>query len=143
MQPFTMAEAREHNNSPMPGVARNNDPALDIAREHQHEHVHHSAHAAPVDNTVYTTGTTNEKSNIPTQTSHDSHLHHRHLDEKPGSDHDIEKSGGYNYEVEKATHSTSDPEPEVDKRKWYTSLSVFYRKFRLPIHLYLAFHFTG
>jgi CNT family concentrative nucleoside transporter len=134
-----MAEKREHNNSPMPGVARNNDPALDIAREHQHEHVHHSAHALPADNAVYTTGTTDEKSNIPNQ---DSHLHHRHLDEKH-VDLDIEKADGYNYEVEKATHSTSDPEPEIEKKKWWTSLSAFYRKFRLPIHLYLAFHFTG
>lgn len=141
MPDFNMADLREHNSSPMPGVARNDDPALDIAREHQHQHVHHSARAAHVDKIVYTTGTTDEKSTIPNPSTLDSHLHHRHLDEKH-SEHDIEKAGGYDYEVDKGTRSSSDPEPEPEKKKWY-SPSVLYRRFRLPVHIFIGAHFTG
>ena len=137
-----MAELRDHNNSPMPNVARNNDPALDIAHEHDHQHVHHSARAAHPDNIVYTTGTTDEKSTIPTPSAQDSHLHYRHnADEKHGQ-HDIEKAGGYDYEIEKATRASSDPEPEAEKKKWY-SPSVLYRKYRLPVHIFIGALFTG
>ena len=150
-----MADMREHNNSPMPGLARNNDPALDIAHEHQHQHKHHSARAIHPDKAVYTTGTTNEKSNIPDQ---ESHVHHRQVEhdiEKngiPGQDthahkrqieHDVEKTGGYDYEVEKGTHSSSDRDGEIEKRPWYRSISAFYRMFRLPIHLFMGALFTA
>lgn len=136
----TMADIRaEHNASPMPGVKRNDDPALDIAREHEHQHVHHSARAAHPDNIVYSTGTTDEKSNIPNPSAQDSQMHYRHAaDEK----HDLEKAGGYDYEVEKATRSSTDPEPEAEKKKWY-SPSVLYRRFRLWVHLFIACLFTG
>ncbi|OAL54034.1 H+/nucleoside cotransporter-like protein [Pyrenochaeta sp. DS3sAY3a] len=133
-----MAELREHNNSPMPGVVRNNDPALDIAHEHEHAHVHHSARAVHPDNIVYSTGTTDEKSNVPNPSAQDSHLHQRHLDEK----HDLEKAGGYDYEVEKGTRSSTDPEPEEEKKAWY-SPSVLYRRFRLPVHIFIGALFTG
>ncbi|KAF1935559.1 H+/nucleoside cotransporter-like protein [Clathrospora elynae] len=138
-----MAESREqHNGSPMPGVVRNNDPALDIAREHDHQHVHHSARAAHPDNIVYTTGTTDDRSNVPNASAQDSHVHHRHpLDEKHASQ-DLEKAGGYDYEVEKATGSSSDPEGEVEKKERY-SFSVLYRRFRLPIHIFIGALFTG
>jgi CNT family concentrative nucleoside transporter len=134
-----MADIRDqHNGSPMPGVARNDDPALDIAREHDHPHVHHSARAAHPDNIVYTTGTTDEKTSKLFQPSAlDSHLHQRH------SAGDIEKAGGYDYEVEKATRSSSDPEMEAEKKLWYTSFSAFYRAFRLPIHVFIGALFTG
>jgi CNT family concentrative nucleoside transporter len=101
----------------MPGVARNDDPALDIAREHDHAHVHHSARAAHPDNIVYTTGTTDEK-------------------------HDLEKAGGYDFEIEKATRSSSDPELEAEKKPWY-SPSVLYRRYRLPVHIFIGMFFTG
>jgi CNT family concentrative nucleoside transporter len=140
--PFVnMADMREqHNGSPMPGVARNNDPALDIAREHDHPHVHHSANAAHPDNIVYTTGTTDEKtSKLLHHSALDSHVHHRHTsDEK----HDLEKAGGYDYEVEKATRSSSDPEMEAEKKPWH-SPSVLYRKYRLPVHIFIGALFTG
>lgn len=135
---LNMAELREHNNSPMPGVVRNNDPALDIAHEHEHNHVHHSARAVHPDNIVYSTGTTDEKSNVPNPSAQDSHLHQRHLDEK----HDLEKAGGYDYEVEKGTRSSTDPEPEEEKKAWY-SPSVLYRRFRLPVHIFIGALFTG
>lgn len=145
-----MADMREHNNSPMPGVARNDDPALNITQEHDHQHVHHSARAAHPDNIVYTTGTTDEKSNIPNPSVQDSHLHHRHIaDEKVGhhdiekvGHHDIEKAGGYDYEIEKTTRTSSDPEPEAEKKKWY-SPSVLYKRYRLPIHIFIGALFTG
>ncbi|KAF1851503.1 sodium/nucleoside cotransporter 1 /nucleoside cotransporter 1 [Cucurbitaria berberidis CBS 394.84] len=133
----------EHNSSPMPGVVRNNDPALDIAREHEHEHVHHSARASHTDNVVYTTGTTDDRSTVPTPSAQDSHLHHRHpLDEKH-VEHDLEKSAGYDYEVEKGTHSSADPELEAEKRKKWYSPSVLYRKYRLPVHIFIGALFTG
>jgi CNT family concentrative nucleoside transporter len=140
--PFVnMADLREqHNGSPMPGVAHNDDPALDIAREHDHPHVHHSARAAHPDNIVYTTGTTDEKtSKLLSPSALDSHVHHRHTaDEK----HDLEKAGGYDYEVEKATRSSSDPEMEAEKKPWY-SPSVLYRRYRLPVHIFIGALFTG
>ncbi|CAO2657992.1 Nn.00g072520.m01.CDS01 [Neocucurbitaria sp. VM-36] len=136
-----MADLREHNSSHMPGVVRNDDPALDIAREHEHEHVHHSARASHADNIVYTQGTTDDRSTVPNPSAQDSHLHHRHLDEKH-VEHDMEKSGGYDYEVEKGTHSSADPEPEVQKKNRY-SLSVLYRRFRLPVHIFIGALFTG
>ena len=138
---FNMADLREHNSSPMPGVVRNDDPALDIAREHEHEHVHHSARASHADNIVYSTGTTDDRSTVPNPSAQDSKLHHRHLDEKH-AERDIEKSGGYDYEVEKGTHSSADPEPEVEKKSPY-SISVLYRRFRLPVHIFLGALFTG
>lgn len=35
-------ERDTHNASPQVGVARNPDPALDLAHEHKHEHTHHA-----------------------------------------------------------------------------------------------------
>jgi CNT family concentrative nucleoside transporter len=129
-----------HNSSAMPGVHPNPDPALDIAREHEHAHVHHSAHAAHVDNStpVYTTGTTDEKvSKLLQPSAQDSHLQHRHA----GSS-DIEKNGGFADYEEKGTRSSSDPEAEVEKKAWY-SPSVLYRKYRLPVHIFIGMFFTG
>jgi CNT family concentrative nucleoside transporter len=135
-----MADLREqHNDSPMPGVARNDDPALDIAREHDHPHVHHSAKAAHTDNITYTTGTTDEKSSkLLHHSAQDSHVHHRHAAD---GKHDLEKANGYDYEVEN-TRSSSDPEMEMEKKPWY-SPSVLYRSYRLPVHIAIGALFTG
>jgi CNT family concentrative nucleoside transporter len=139
-----MAEMRDPHTVPSQGVAHNDDPALDIAREHHHQHVHHSAHGAHPDNIVYTSGTTDEKTSKffqPSPLDHgNQNLHQRHsVNEK----HDIEKAGGYDYEVEKATRSSSDPELEAEKKPWYTSFGAFYRAFRLPIHIFIGALFTG
>ncbi|KAH7390832.1 Na+ dependent nucleoside transporter C-terminus-domain-containing protein [Phaeosphaeria sp. MPI-PUGE-AT-0046c] len=131
---------REHNSSPMPGVARNPDPALDIAREHEHEHVHHSARAVHHDNSVpvYSAGTTDEKpSKLLEHSAQDSHGHN-HL----RSSHDIEKAGGFADYEEKQTRSSSDPEAEVRVRKWWHP-KVLYRNHRLKFHLLIAAFFTG
>lgn len=134
-----MAATHDHNSSPMSGVAYNPDPALAISQEHEHQHVHHSARAAHADNIVYTSGTTDDRSTVPTPSAQDSHLHHSH---QPDKNHDIEKAGGYDYEVEKATHSSGEQERETETKAWY-SPSVLYRKYRLPIHLLIASKFTG
>ena len=133
-----MADVREIHTTPGAGVAHNNDPALDIAHEHEHPHVHHSARAAHPDNIVYTTGTTDEKTSKLFQPSAlDSHLHQRH------SAGDVEKAGGYDYEVEKATRSSSDPDMEGEKRKKWYSPSSLYKKYRLLFHILIGAFFTG
>jgi CNT family concentrative nucleoside transporter len=142
-----------HNSSPMPGVARNNDPALDIAKEHDHAHVHHGAHAGAAhhDNIVYTTGTThNEPSIIPAVDHHDDALHRRHIH----GEHDIEKTGGLYgeektggiYGEEKVSmskgRSSSDPDlVEEDTKRHY--VSDFYKKFRLGFHILIGSIFTA
>jgi CNT family concentrative nucleoside transporter len=133
---------RTHNGSPMPGMTRNDDPALDIKREHHHEHVHHSAHAAHEDSshTVYSSGTTDEKgSKLLNPSAQDSHIqHHLHHPEKQV---DIEKTGaGFDYE-EKDTRRSSDPEEEVTRKRW--SVSSMYRRYRLFVHIFLGMFFTG
>lgn len=145
MPRFPNMADREHNNSPMPNVVRNPDPALDIAREHHHEHVHHSARAAHEDSShvVYTSGTTDEKGSKLLQPSvQDSHLQHRHHADVGHVGHDIEKNGGFADYEEKGTRSSSDPEGEVEKKNWY-SPSVLYRKYRLPVHIFIGMFFTG
>jgi CNT family concentrative nucleoside transporter len=140
---LTMAD-RDHNGSAMPGVVRNDDPALSIAHEHNHEHVHHSARGAHQDNSqvVYTSGTTDEKvSKLLQPSAQDSHLQHRHHADVHAN-HDLEKSGGFADYEEKATRSSSDPEAEVERKPWY-SPSVLYRKYRLPVHIFMGMFFTG
>jgi CNT family concentrative nucleoside transporter len=84
-----------HNASPQQNVERNTDPALDIAREHQHPHLHHSAAAVAgrKDDVVYTTHTTDEKSNIPHQDAMDNALHRRHNVKEEYTVADEEKAG--------------------------------------------------
>jgi CNT family concentrative nucleoside transporter len=142
--PYVDLSREGHNSSPMPGVVRNNDPALDIAKEHDHTHLHHGAHAAAVhhDNIVYTTGTTyNEPSIIPAADPNDDALHRRHLH----GEHDVEKSGGL-YGEEKVSmskgRSSSDPDlAEVDPKRHY--VADFYAAYRLFFHIFIGMLFTG
>lgn len=140
--------SREHNSSPMPGVVRNDDPALDISKEHHHEHLHHGAHAekghTEHDHVAYTTGTTEEPGVIPKADPNDDALHRRHHPERH-AEHDIEKLGGLEYEEKGSSgkrRSSSDHDAEVENPKRY-SLSRLYRQFRLPVHLFIAALFTG
>lgn len=137
---------REHNSSAMPGLVPNPDPALDIAHEHQHGHLHHgaAAHADVIDDKVYTKGTTlNEPSVIPAQDPNDDALHRlAHPDRK---DMDVEKSGGGYYEteqgsLEKGSHSNGVAEEEDPKRH---SLSMYYRRYRIFVHIFIGMLFTG
>lgn len=131
-----------HNSSPMPGVVRNSDPALDIAKEHDHAHLHHGTHAADHDHVAYTTGTTqNEPSVIPIADPNDDALHRRRLH----AGHDIEKTGGIDYEEKGSmskARSSSDPElMEEDPKKHV--ISNFYAKYRIFFHIFIGMLFTG
>ena len=142
--------SREHNNSPQVGVVRNNDPALDIKREHHHEHLHHSARAeaghTEHDHVAYTTGTTpNEPSIIPAADPNDDALHRRHKAEKYAAEHDIEKTGGLEYEEKGSLGKgrvSSDPDSDIEDPKRHT-ISSLYRKYRIWVHLFVAALFTG
>jgi CNT family concentrative nucleoside transporter len=142
-----MADAREaHNSSPMPGVVRNTDPALDISHEHYHEHTHHGAHAekghTAADHPAYTVGTTyNEPGVIPAADPNDDALHRRHLGEK-----DIEKNGGFEFEEKgslgrEQASSGAEVVEEEGGRRW--SVGALYRRFRLPVHIFIGALFTG
>ena len=142
---------REHNSSPMPGVARNPDPALDVANEHTHSHLHHSeavekSHAA-THNVVYTTGTTpNEPSVIPAADPNDDSFHRRRHPERH-ADHDIEKTGGLDTYEEKGSlskpRSSSDPEAAEEVEPKRHRFSTLYRKYRLYVHIFWGMLFTG
>ncbi|KAF2735756.1 H+/nucleoside cotransporter-like protein [Polyplosphaeria fusca] len=141
--------SREHNSSPMPGVMRNDDPALDIAHEHHHDHLHHGAHAekghTEHDHVAYSTGTTQEPGVIPPADPNDDALHRRRHPEKHAV-HDIEKTGGLDYE-EKGSfgkgRTSSDPaviEEEDPKRHTF---SRFYKSYRIFFHIFIGMLFTG
>lgn len=142
---YTHDNPLEHNSSPMPGMVQNNDPALDISREHHHEHIHHgaSAHAETHDDKAYSKGTTlNEPSVIPAQDPNDDALHRRHHPER--DELDIEKSGGY-YEtehgsLEKDSHTNGVAEEADPKRHKF---SGFYRRYRIFFHIFIGMLFTG
>lgn len=140
------AVSPEHNSSPMPGVVRNPDPALDIAHEHHHEHLHHggAAHADLTDHKAYTAGTTpNEPSVIPPRDPNDDALHR--LGHPERKDVDIEKSGGGYYEteqgsLEKDSHTNGVAEDEEPKKHTF---SMYYRRFRIFVHIFIGMLFTG
>jgi CNT family concentrative nucleoside transporter len=106
--------------------------------------VHHSPRAAHDDNITYTVGTTDEKSIIPDPSAQDHGLHHRvpekhGLHDHPGA---YEKNADIDLEEKGTRGSSTDPEPEVEKKsKW--SLSVLYKRFRLPVHIFIGAFFTG
>jgi len=134
-----MASAQDHNISPVPQLAHNPDHALEASHQHTHGHTHHSPNAVhdETSHVVYTTGTTDEKpSALLTPSAQDSHLQHRH-----NATHDVEKTGGIAYD-DKGTGSASTPETEDEKKAWY-SPSVLYRRFRLPVHIFIGCFFTG
>jgi CNT family concentrative nucleoside transporter len=135
-----MAHVHEHNHSSMPGVVANNDPALDIAREHDHAHVHHSARAVHDDHITYTAGTTDDRSAVPNPSAQDHGLHQRYP-EKHGH-FDLEKNADVDF-VEQGTRSSTEPASEEEKPKSKWAPSVLYRRFRLPVHIFIGAFFTG
>jgi CNT family concentrative nucleoside transporter len=139
--------SREHNSSPMPGVARNSDPALDISREHHHEHLHHSANAekghSEHDHVAYTVGTTRNEPNVIPQADPNDGLHHHHHPAERHISHDIEK-GGLEYEEKGSLgrgHALSDPETLEETRPGF--FTRFYRRFRPVFHAVIGAFFTG
>lgn len=139
-----MATDPHHNQSAQKGVVRNDDPALDIAHEHHHTHLHHSAAAMKgrTDEVVYSLGTTAEKSTVPDADPLDHALHNRHHPERHGGvdkkddigiDYDTAEKG---YGSEDHGDSSGDPHPDSKWKKWY-------RHWRIAIHVLIVAVFTG
>jgi CNT family concentrative nucleoside transporter len=130
--PVLQTEA--HNSSPQFGVVRNNDPVLDIAREHHHAHTQHAASALKGrDNEMdYSAGTTDEPQTIPHQDAMDNALHRRHIGGGEKSDvgiHDMEKGGL------SPVHSEVDPKSH--------RMGKYRPKIRVVVHLAFFLLFTG
>lgn len=126
---------RDHNASPQQQVTPSHDPALNVAHEHHHGHLHHDAYSeeGQDDEIVYSKGTTLEKSGIPDQDPQDQVLHRRHhLDDKKGSNRisDVE-----NANISSALTEEKDPRSHA--------FSVFYAKYRIFFHLFIWLFFTG
>lgn len=125
----TSFDAAGHNASPQVGVATNPDPALNIANEHTHEHVHHGGAAAKHENhphdLVYTTGATAK--------GHD-------LLDKPGS------RNGYTQEKvvtdEESGRIAPSHEAEHAEPPSKYSFGRFYRRFRPVFHFLIFALFT-
>jgi len=132
----------QHYSSSQKGVVVNNDPALDIAHEHPHGHLHHSAHAVDgrEDNVTYSTGTTGEKSINPHQDPMDHALHRR---QQPEHGHGIymkEKEAAIGYDAEKGSTS---PYPEEEKDPKEHKVTNFYLKYKIFFHAFIWLLFTG
>lgn len=132
-----MADQRNHSSH---HLAHNADPALDVAHEHHHTHLHHDATAEKgrQDDAVYSAGTTAEPSVIPKQDPLDHALHRRHHPERK----DMEKDDPADYDAEKggiSPISTSDQERDPQSHRF----ARFYARYRIFFHLFIALLFTG
>ncbi|KAL8780086.1 MAG: hypothetical protein Q9194_001099 [Teloschistes cf. exilis] len=126
-------QSRSHNASSQDHVQMNNDPALDVANEHAHGHLHHAPYAEQGRvETEYSKGTTYENSNIPSQDSHDQNLHRRHGPNDP------EASAQF-ADAEKGIPSPdrSDEDPRTHR------ISNVYLQYRVFFHLFIWLLFTG
>ena len=130
----TAKASHQHNASAQQRVVPNNNPALDISHEHNHGHLHHSAHAEQGrdDEVVYSKDTTFEKSSIPPQDPQDHDLHRRHL----GNETKIATGA---VDAEKGTLSPirSEEDPQTH------TVSTFYAKYRIFFHVFVWLLFTG
>lgn len=127
-------QSHGHNSSVQHHVQKNHDSALDLANEHVHGHLHHTAHAEQGRReTEYSKETTHEKSNIPDQGLHDQSIHLRHPPAKPATSSAIA-------DTEKGEFGR-DSSSEVDPRTH--TLSNFYLKYRIFFHLFIWLLFTG
>lgn len=128
--------ASAHNAAPQHGVAPNPDPALDITREHQHEHVHHAPSAQTPTNVVYTSHTTQDHSIIADQnTAHDANLHRRSGGDRKNSNGSLgiyEKN--QNLDINDAEKGSSIPDASRDhdeEKKEKGKFALFYAKYRI------------
>ncbi|OCL08719.1 sodium/nucleoside cotransporter 1 /nucleoside cotransporter 1 [Glonium stellatum] len=133
---------RQHNASPMRGVVENTDPALDVAHEHHHAHLHHSAFSEKGrhDDITYSKGTTAEPHVIPEADPMDNALHHRKHPER--GEKDIEKTGGFGTDdVDKDSMSPARGNGEEDPQRH--AFARFYTKYKIIFHIFIAMLFTG
>ncbi|KAF2276993.1 H+/nucleoside cotransporter-like protein [Westerdykella ornata] len=140
--------SRDHNLSPMPGVVPNPDPALDIDKEHHHEHLHHSSLAekghTAADHPAYTIGTTfNEPHVIPEPSPNDDALHRRSLRDQR-LDPDVEKKGALELEEKGSLgngHASTEQEGIEEPQR--RTFRAFYRRYRVFFHIFIGALFTG
>lgn len=134
---------RQHNASPMPGVVENTDPVLDVAHEHHHAHLHHSAFAEKGrhDDIAYSKGTTAEPSVIPDPDPMDNALHRRKHPER--REKDIEKNGGFSTgDMDRDSMSPVEGAGDEEDPRGH-AFSRFYAKYRIFFHIFIAMLFTG
>ncbi|PNS20890.1 Solute carrier family 28 member 3 [Sphaceloma murrayae] len=126
-----------HNASPQKDVVPNPDPALDVAHEHQHAHLHHapSALKGREEELTYSKGTTEDPSIIPHQ---DNNLHRRSGADNSSTD-DVEK-GGLRYDEKSTPGPHSDDEEKEHKPGKF---GMFFRKYRIIVHAFFAALITG
>lgn len=109
-----------HNASPQTGVTPNPDPALNLANEHMHEHVHHGGAAAKHENhphdVVYTTGTTDKP--------------HDFLDKAQSPQNFTTKEKSVTDEESGRVGESNDDEEAPSKY----NIGVLYRKYRAVVH---------
>ncbi|KAF2091245.1 hypothetical protein K490DRAFT_71459 [Saccharata proteae CBS 121410] len=125
-----------HNYSPQTHVAVNEDPALDVAREHHHDHLHHDAFAEKGhrDEIAYTKGTTDDRPIVPDQST----LHHRH-NARPAS----EKDGVVDFsDAERGSTSPVNSRDEGEEHK-RGPVAQFYARYRIFFHIFIWLFFTG
>lgn len=136
----------QHNFSSQTDVVKNNDPALDVAREHHHEHLHHSARAEKgrEDEVVYTTGTTAERSNVPDADPLDNALHNRGHPERGHPERISKKDDiGIDYDTAEKGYDVSDENGSHGSQTRAHRLKRFYRHWRIWIHLLILIVMTG
>lgn len=129
----------DHNSSLQTGVARNPDPALAISHEHTHQHINHSQYAAAhiQDDAVYTTGTTADRSNIPTASPQDhlpSHAPREKRDVK-GSVDVVDAEKGSVSAAQASLSEEADPQSH--------QLARLYMKWKPLVHAVIFMLFTG
>lgn len=112
-----------HNSSPQEGVAQNPDPALDLANEHHHSHLHHGALTSNTtkhpDEVVYSNASPEKSFDKP---------HDYAAAEKMVTD---EESG-------KIGRITAD---ESEERRGPTA--YYYRRYRAYVHIFIWAVFTA
>ncbi|KAF2743051.1 sodium/nucleoside cotransporter 1 /nucleoside cotransporter 1 [Sporormia fimetaria CBS 119925] len=130
---------RAHNSSPVPGgVAPNPDPALDVAHEHHHPHLHHSSAAekghTERDHPAYTVGTTpNDPGVIPEPSPRAANFDNV----------DIEKKANLGYEEKGSLNRSSSNPDVVDEQPKRGGFKAFYARFRWAFHILIGAFFTG
>lgn len=109
------------------------DPALDISRQHQHEHTHHGGAAAAhtKDEPVYTHGTMPEDHQIPPQFSHKD----IETEEKKG----VPLTG----DIEKGSRTGSGESVRSGGGGGGSSSDGVFKKYRVFVHAFIFCLFTG
>ena len=132
-----------HNTSLQQNVERNPDPALDIAHEHQHDHLHHSGAAArQADAGVsYTVGTSDASQRVaPGASSLDNHHQHHEHYQPAGTEKNTYAIAAADKQHQLSSESILEHgERDVKHHK----VSRFYRRYKPFFHAFVWLLFTG